>query len=64
MIGQQQMAEVITQELPFEVEPAPEPEPAPKPEPVVATEPSLAENPRMVSSAIEKLKDWLNRLAE
>ena len=58
------MAEVITQELPFEVEPALEPEPAPKPEPVVVTAPPLAENPRMVSSAIEKLKDWLNRLAE
>lgn len=58
------MTEVITQELPFEVEPDLEPEPAPKPEPVVATAPPLAENPRMVSSAIEKLKDWLNRLAE
>ncbi len=58
------MAEVITQEPLFEVKPAPEPEPAPKPEPVVTPEPPVAEEPRIVSSAIEKLKDWLNRLAE
>ena len=58
------MAEVITQDPLFEVKPAPEPEPAPKPEPVVTPEPPVAEEPRIVSSAIEKLKDWLNRLAE
>ena len=58
------MAEVITQDPLFEVNPAPEPEPAPKPEPVVTPEPPVAEEPRIVSSAIEKLKDWLNRLAE
>ena len=58
------MAEVITQDPLFEVKPAPEPEPAPKLEPVVTPEPPVAEEPRIVSSAIEKLKDWLNRLAE
>ena len=58
------MAEVITQDPLFEVKPAPEPEPAPKPEPVVTPEPPVVEEPRIVSSAIEKLKDWLNRLAE
>ena len=58
------MAEVITQDPLFEVKPAPEPEPAPKPEPVVTPEPPVAEEPRIVSSAIEKLIDWLNRLAE
>ena len=58
------MAEVITHDPLFEVNPAPEPEPAPKPEPVVTPEPPVAEEPRIVSSAIEKLKDWLNRLAE
>lgn len=57
------MAEVITQELPFEVEPAPEPEPA-KPEPVVEPEPPIVEEPPKLKTAIDKLKDWLNRLAQ
>lgn len=57
------MAEVITQELPFEVEPAPEPEPA-KPEPVVEPEPPIVEEPPKIKTAIDKLKDWLNRLAQ
>ena len=52
------VAEVITQDLTFEVEPAPEPEPA------VESEPPVSEKPKIVSSAIEKMKDWLNRLAE
>ena len=57
------MAEVITQELPFEVEPAPEPEPA-KPEPVVEPEPPIVEEPPKIKTAIDILKDWLNRLAQ
>ena len=57
------MAEVITQELPFEVEPAPEPEPA-KPEPIVEPEPPIVEEPPKIKTAIDKLKDWLNRLAQ
>ena len=57
------MAEVITQELPFEVEPAPEPEPA-KPEPVVEPEPPIVEELPKIKTAIDKLKDWLNRLAQ
>ena len=58
------MAKAITQEPSFEVDCAPEPEPAPKPEPDVEPEPPVAGDSRIVSSAIEKLKDWLNRLAE
>ena len=57
------MAEVITQELPFEVEPAPEPEPA-KPEPIAEPEPPIVEEPPKIKTAIDKLKDWLNRLAQ
>ena len=57
------MAEVITQELPFEVEPAPEPEPA-KPEPITEPEPPIVEEPPKIKTAIDKLKDWLNRLAQ
>ena len=62
------VAEVITQELPFVVEPAPEPEPAePKPaepEPVIAPEPPVVKRLMKPSSAIDRLKEWLNRLAE
>ena len=54
--------EVIAQQLPFEVEPAPEPEPAREPEPVEQTEeeekPDDPEEPTMVS----KWKGWLNNL--
>lgn len=57
------MAEVITQEPHFEVEPAPEPEPA-KPEPIVEPEPPIVEEPPKIKTAIDKLKDWLNRLAQ
>ena len=62
-VAKKTMAEVITQELPFEVEPAPEPEPA-KPEPVVEPEPPIVEEPPKIKTAIDKLKDWLNRLAQ
>ena len=56
------MAEVITQELPFEVEQAPEPEPAePVAEPVV--EP-VVEKPKEPTSALEKIRLWLASFAE
>ena len=51
------MAEVITQELPFEVEPAPEPEPA-KPEPVVEPEPPIVEEPPKIKTAIGWSGEW------
>ena len=56
------MAEVITQELPFEVEQAPEPEPA---EPVVepVAEP-VVEKPKEPTSALEKIRLWLASFAE
>ena len=56
------MAEVITQELPFEVEQAPEPEPA---EPVVEpVEEPVVEKPKEPTSALEKIRLWLASFAE
>jgi cell division protein FtsZ len=56
------MAEVITQELPFEVEQAPEPEPA---EPVVEpVEEPVIEKPKEPTSALEKIRLWLASFAE
>ena len=56
------VAEVITQELPFEVEPAQEPEPAKvedvQPEEESQPEESVKKEPTIV----DKWKDWLNRL--
>ena len=61
--GPIKVGEILTQEPHFEVEPAPEPEPA-KPEPVVEPEPPIVEEPPKIKTAIDKLKDWLNRLAQ
>ena len=57
------VAEVITQELPFEVEPAKEPEPAvvPEPEPEPESEPEEETNePTMVN----KWRSWLNTIVK
>ena len=61
--GPIKVGEILTQEPHFEVEPAPEPEPA-KPEPIVEPEPPIVEEPPKIKTAIDKLKDWLNRLAQ
>ena len=54
-VKQKKVVEVLTQELPFEVEPAPDPEPAKEPEPVP---PSVPEEPRK-PTIIEKLRNYL-----
>ena len=64
--------EVLTPELPFEVEPTPEPEPAvePEPEPETAVEPEPEPEPVAVAheekpkeeTVLDKLKGWLNRM--
>ena len=55
------VAEVITQELPFEVEPAKEPEPAVVPEPEPEPEPEEVTNePTMVN----KWRSWLNTIVK
>lgn len=61
--GPIKVGEILTQEPHFEVEPAPDPEPA-KPEPIVEPEPPIVEEPPKIKTAIDKLKDWLNRLAQ
>ena len=61
--GPIKVGEILTQEPHFEVEPAPEPEPA-KPEPITEPEPPIVEEPPKIKTAIDKLKDWLNRLAQ
>ena len=53
-VKQKKVVEVLTQELPFEVEPAPDPEPA-EPEP---TSPPVPEEPRK-PTIIEKLRNYL-----
>ena len=52
-VKKKKVAEVITQELPFEVEPAVEPEPAVIPE-------SEEEEEEREPTALDKLKTWLN----
>ena len=68
--------EVIAQQLPFEVEPAPEPEPAREPEPVAEPDPVVEPEPEPVEQAeeeekpddpeeptmVSKWKGWLNNL--
>ena len=54
-VKQKKVVEVLTQELPFEVEPAPDPEPAKEPEPVP---PSVPEEPRK-PTIIDKLRNYL-----
>ena len=67
--------EVIAQQLPFEVEPAPEPEPAREPEPVAEPAPAVESEPEPVEQTeeekpddpeeptmVSKWKGWLNNL--
>ena len=68
--------EVIAQQLPFEVEPAPEPEPAKDPEPVAEPDPVVEPEPEPVEQTeeeekpddpeeptmVSKWKGWLNNL--
>jgi cell division protein FtsZ len=68
--------EVIAQQLPFEVEPAPEPEPAKEPEPVAEPDPVVEPEPEPVEQTeeeekpddpeeptmVSKWKGWLNNL--
>lgn len=68
--------EVIAQQLPFEVEPAPEPEPAREPEPVAESAPAVEPEPEPVEQTeegekpddpeeptmVSKWKGWLNNL--
>ena len=68
--------EVIAQQLPFEVEPAPEPEPAREPEPVAEPDPVVELEPEPVEQTeeeekpddpeeptmVSKWKGWLNNL--
>ena len=54
------VVEVLTQELPFEVEPAPEPEPAKQPVPTPAPVPEEPQEPTLV----DKLKDWLSNFVK
>lgn len=68
--------EVIAQQLPFEVEPAPEPEPAKEPEPVAEPDPAVEPEPEPVEQTeeeekpddpeeptmVSKWKGWLNNL--
>ncbi len=68
--------EVIAQQLPFEVEPAPEPEPAREPEPVAEPDPVVEPEPELVEQTeeeekpddpeeptmVSKWKGWLNNL--
>jgi cell division protein FtsZ len=48
--------EVIAQQLPFEVEPAPEPEPAKEPEPVAEPDPAVEPEPEPVEQTEEEEK--------
>ncbi len=59
------VAEVINQELPFEVEQAEEPEPAQEPEPVKEQEP-VDETPEEPAgpTALDKLRQWLNNVVK
>lgn len=59
-VKQKKVVEVLTQELPFEVEPAPTPEPAKEPEP---TSPSAPEEPRQ-PTIIDKLRNYLLNLVK
>lgn len=58
-VKQKKVVEVLTQELPFEVEPAPTPEPA-EPEP---TPPPVPEEPRQ-PTIIDKLRNYLLNLVK
>lgn len=60
-VKKRKVAEVITQELPFVVEPTPEPEPAvEEPEKAVENEPE--EDEEQQPTILDKWKEWLNRL--
>ena len=64
-VKKKKVIEVITQELPFEMEPAPEPEPATPPEAPSAPEVQPAPEVPVATgapSALDKLKSWLNNL--
>jgi cell division protein FtsZ len=59
------VAEVITQELPFAVEPAPEPEPAeviPEQPVIEQNEEELEDEIPVESSTVKRLKSWLSNL--
>ena len=57
------MGTVIKQpELPFEVDPAPEPEPAVEPEPVVVPDPEPEPEPEKEPTILEKWKIWLKNM--
>ena len=58
-VKQKKVVEVLTQELPFEVEPAPDPEPAE----LEPTSPPVPEEPRK-PTLVDKLKEWLLNLVK
>ena len=66
------VAEVITQELPFEVEPAQEPEPAETPEPAPNQEPATVDTTEEADddgkhtepTILERWREWLNGLVK
>ena len=60
-VKQKKVVEVLTQELPFEVEPAPAPEPAEEAEPVRA---SVSEAPQSPTTLLDKLKVYLLNLVK
>lgn len=59
-VKQKKVVEVLTQELPFEVEPAPAPEPAKEPEPAPTPEPEAPKSPTL----LDKLKTYLLNLVK
>lgn len=59
-VKQKKVVEVLTQELPFEVEPAPAPEPAKEPEP--APTPVAEELP--APSMVSKWRQWLSQFIQ
>ena len=61
-VKQKKVVEVLTQELPFEVEPAPAPEPAKEPEPAPTPEPE-PEAPKS-PTLLDKLKTYLLNLVK
>ena len=61
-VKQKKVVEVLTQELPFEVEPAPAPEPAKEPEPAPTPEPE-PEEPKS-PTLLDKLKTYLLNLVK
>lgn len=59
-VKQKKVVEVLTQELPFEVEPAPAPEPAKEPAPTPEPEPEEPKSPTL----LDKLKTYLLNLVK